>query len=327
MNATMVVDELREWDIGPVIENEPLSRHTSFRIGGPATVYVQPHSETDLIRVLNWVEAQKIPYFILGQGTNVLVSDRGLDAVVISTSRALREIRLEGTRMTAGSGVLLTKLAHKAHQANLKGLEFAISIPGTLGGALVMNAGAHGSEMRHVVDSMLIWEPGTGLRMLDASEAGFAYRQSLFMERNWIAIEAEMVLDSGDSQTILSTMRHFMNYRKTTQPVGHANAGSVFKNPQSDFAGRLIEAVGAKSWHVGDAMVSPAHANFIVNMGQATARDVLTLMRRIRCHVFQRFRVLLRPEIRWIGPGEGGTEGTWENLWYGEGAGLQEPCE
>jgi UDP-N-acetylmuramate dehydrogenase len=327
MNATQVIDALREFNLGTVMENEPLSRHTSFRIGGPATVYVQPSCEADLIQLLNWVHGNQIPYFILGQGTNLLVSDHGLDAVVISTSRALRDVRVEGLRMTAGTGVLLTKLAHKAHQASLKGLEFAVSIPGTLGGALVMNAGAHGSEMVQVVDHIKIWEPGTGLRILNASETGFAYRQSRFMEHHWIAIEASMILKSGNSEEILSTMQHFMNYRKNTQPVGHANAGSVFKNPQPEFAGRLIDGIGAKGWRVGDAIISPVHANFIVNGGRARACDVLALMRRIRCRVFQRYLILLHPELRWIGPGEGGGEGTWENLWYGEGAGLQEPCE
>ena len=314
-------------DIGIVRINEPLSKHTSFRIGGPATVYVQPGSEAHLVKVLNWMEENGIPYFILGQGTNILVSDQGVDAVVISTSRALREMRVEGLRMTAGTGILLTKLAHKARQAGLQGLEFAVSIPGTLGGALVMNAGAHGSEMVQVVESVKIWEPGSGLRILAASEAGFSYRKSSFMEKRWIALEASMLLRPGESELILNTMRQFMNYRKKTQPVGHANAGSVFKNPQPEFAGRLIEDIGAKGWRVGDAMVSPVHANFIVNGGRATARDVLSLMRRIRCHVFQRHSILLRPEVRWIGPREGGGDGTWENLWYGEGAGLKEPCE
>ncbi len=327
MNASLVIKELRQWDVGTVLENEPLSRHTSFRIGGPASVYVQPHSEEHLVRLLDWVYSHQIPYFILGQGTNILVSDRGFEAVVISTSRALRYVRVERERIEAGSGVLLTKLAHKAHQAGLQGLEFAVSIPGTLGGALVMNAGAHGSEMRNLVEQISIWEPGTGVRILRGNEAGFDYRQSQFMMHQWIALRAVMKLAVGDMPVILNNMRHFMDYRKRTQPVGNANAGSVFKNPQPNYAGRLIESIGAKGWYVGDAMVSPVHANFIVNRGSASACDVLILMRRIRCHVFQRHNILLRPEVRWIGPGEGGTEGTWENLWYREGGGLQAPCE
>ncbi|PSR30010.1 MAG: UDP-N-acetylenolpyruvoylglucosamine reductase [Sulfobacillus thermosulfidooxidans] len=327
MNASEIATELRQWDIGPVLENEPLSRHTSFRIGGPASVYVQPNSQEDLIQILNWVDQHQIPFFVLGQGTNVLVSDLGLDAVVISTSRALRHILVDQERIVAGAGVLLTKLAHKAHQAALQGLEFAVSIPGTLGGALVMNAGAHGSEMRNIVEQIRVWEPGYGIKTLSATDAGFEYRRSQFMVRHWIALEASMTLKHGDMHAILDNMRHFMDYRKRTQPVGDANAGSVFKNPHPDYAGRLIESIGAKGWHVGDAVVSPVHANFIVNRGKAKARDVLTLMRRIRCHVFQRYHIVLRPEVRWIGPGEGGTEGTWENLWYGEGGGLQEPCE
>ncbi len=315
MDIDLAANSLQKMAAGIVLTAEPLSRHTSFRIGGPAAVYVQPDSKEALVRALNWVHGQGLPYFVLGQGTNVLVSDAGLDAVVISTARALRYVNVEDKIMVAGAGVLLTKLAHRAHRSSLAGMEFAISIPGTLGGALVMNAGAHGSEMRNIVQEIVVWQPGMGLRTLTGEDAEFSYRHSGFMTHRWIAIEAKIMLPDGEPNKILENMRHFMEYRKKTQPVGDPNAGSIFKNPLPDYAGRLIEEIGAKDWREGDAQVSPVHANFIVNRGKATAHDVLNLMRRIRAEVSLHFGVTLRPEVRWIGQGEGGIGATWENLW------------
>lgn len=327
MDFAPIEEALRTLNVGPVRAREPLSRHTSYRIGGPAAVYLEPETEAGVVAALNWLGQARVPYFILGQGTNVLVSDRGVAAVVVSTSRGLKEVRIEGRRMVAGSGVLLTKLSHLAERAGLSGLEFAISIPGTLGGALVMNAGAHGSAMVEVVTSVKVWDPAVGVHEISAAEAEFEYRHSRFQRTPWIALAATMELKERERAAIHETMRHFMEVRLKTQPVGEPNAGSVFKNPTPLFAGRLIESIGAKGWRVGDAQVSTLHANFIINLGQARAIDVLQLMRRIRAVVYQRYHVILRPEVRWIGPGEGGTNATWENLWFEEGAGLTEPCE
>ncbi len=322
-----IARDLRSLKLGAVLDEEPLSRHTSYRIGGPARVYLEPTTEDGVVTSLEWLKNRNIPYFILGQGTNVLVSDRGVQAVVISTSRGLKDCSISGTTVEAGSGVLLTKLSHLAERSGLAGLEFAISIPGTLGGALVMNAGAHGSAMVKVVKSVRVWDPVAGVHQISADEAEFEYRQSRFQRYPWIALSAEMVLALGDHDHIRQTMRHFMAQRKSTQPVGEPNAGSVFKNPTPLYAGQLIERVGAKGWRIGDAEVSSLHANFITNVGQAKASEVLHLMRRIRCVVYQRYHVILRPEVRWIGPGEGGARATWENLWFEEGVGLREPCE
>ncbi len=325
MEAELVVAALRSMEIGQVKIGEPLHRHTSFRIGGPAAVFVEPEALTGIVKVLDWVRDQNIPYFIIGQGTNILVSDDGVEAVVIWTSRGLREVEMDGPVIRAGSGVLLTKLCRVAERAQLTGLEFAISIPGTLGGALVMNAGAHGGSMVEIVDDVLVWDAVGGVRRIPAHEAQFQYRQSRFMNKPWIALEATLRLKPGDAAEIRQKVQHNMEYRKKSQPVGDANAGSIFKNPLPEYAGRLIEAIGAKGWHEGDAEVSSVHANFIVNTGKARARDVLELMRRIRRRVHCETGILLRPEVRWIGPGEGGADATWENLWYGEGAGLMEP--
>jgi len=317
-----IIAELRTMAVGTVRVDEPLSRHTSFRIGGPARVFVEPEDMNGVIQVLDWIRDRHLPYFIIGQGTNILVSDRGVDAIVVSTSRGLRQIVVEPPRIQAGSGVLLTKLCHVAARHHLAGLEFAISIPGTLGGALVMNAGAHGSSMVDVVATVLVWDQAVGVHRIDGAEAEFQYRQSRFMHQSWIALEAELVLTPDDPERIRERMAHNMAYRMKSQPVGEPNAGSVFKNPLPEYAGRLIESVGAKGWREGDAQVSPMHANFIVNTGHARAVDVLRLMRRVRRAVYQQTGIVLRPEVRWIGPGEGGTDTTWENLWYAEGGGL-----
>ncbi len=325
MDVERVATALRSMEVGEVKTGEPLSRHTSFRIGGPAAVFVDPKHLDGIVAVLDWVRDEHLPYFIIGQGTNILVSDQGVDAVVISTSRGLKDAEVTPPTIRAGSGVLLTKLCRLAEKAGLAGLEFAISIPGTLGGALVMNAGAHGGAMVEVVESVLVWDAISGVRRISGDEAQFQYRQSRFMHNPWIALEATLRLEPGDPAEIRAKMQHNMEYRKRSQPVGEPNAGSIFKNPLPHYAGQLIQNIGAKGWREGDAMVSELHANFIVNAGQATAHDVLGLMRRIRRRVYQETGVVLRPEVRWIGPGEGGADATWENLWYAEDDGLREP--
>jgi len=325
MDVEPVAEKLRSMGVGEVRTEEPLNRHTSFRIGGPAAVFVEPTHLDGVVRVLDWVHAEHLPYFIIGQGTNILVSDRGVDAVVISTSRGLKETQVTPPTIRAGSGVLLTKLGRLAERAQLSGLEFAISIPGTLGGALVMNAGAHGASMVQVVESVLVWDAVSGVRRIKAQEVEFQYRQSRFMQRPWIALEANLRLMVGDPREIREKMNHNMDYRKKSQPVGEPNAGSIFKNPLPAYAGQLIEAIGAKGWQEGGAAISELHANFIINTDHATGRDVLTLMRRVRRSVYQHKGIILQPEVRWIGPGEGGADATWENLWYAEGEGLMDP--
>lgn len=325
MDVEPAISMLRTMEVGEVRTNEPLSRHTSFRIGGPATIFVEPSTLDGVVRVLDGIRDLHLPYFIIGQGTNILISDQGVDAVVVSTSRGLKEISVTSPIVQAGSGVLLTKLCRVAERAGLMGLEFAISIPGTLGGALVMNAGAHGSSMVEVVESVLVWDAALGVRRVPAHEVEFQYRRSRFMNKPWIALEANLRLKRGDMAQIREKMVHNMEYRKKSQPVGEPNAGSIFKNPEPHYAGQLVEAIGAKGWCQGDAEVSPLHANFIINRGRASARDVLALMRRIRRRIYQEKGIILHPEVRWIGPGEGGANTTWENLWYEEGEGLTEP--
>lgn len=323
---SLVARDLRALAIGRVLEEEPLSRHTSFRIGGPAAVFLEPSGEEEMVTALDWLHLRGIPMVVLGLGTNLLVSDRGVGAVVISSVRSLRQVEFVGHTMRAGTGVGLVRLAHLAEERGFSGLEFAVSIPGTLGGALVMNAGAHGSAMAAVVRRVTIWQPGRGAETLDGAAFEFDYRESRFQRApELVALAAEIELEPADPAAIRARMAHFMEYRKRTQPVGEPNAGSVFKNPAPLYAGKLIDSVGAKGWREGDAEVSSVHANFIINRGRARATEVLALMRRVRRAVYQAYHVVLRPEIRWIGPPEGGAGTSWENLWYAAGEGLTEP--
>ncbi|MBX5467642.1 MAG: UDP-N-acetylmuramate dehydrogenase [Firmicutes bacterium] len=322
----MVARDLERLEVGRVLEEEPLWRHTSFRIGGPAAVFLEPRGEAEMVRALDWLSSRGIPLVILGLGTNLLVSDRGVRAVVVSSVRSLKAVTFSGFRIRAGAGVGLVRLARLAQAKGLSGLEFAVSIPGTLGGALVMNAGAHGSAMAAVVRRVTVWQPLKGAETLDSAAFEFDYRHSRFQKSpEMVALAAELWLEPGDPAAIQARMAHFLEYRLHTQPVGEPNAGSVFKNPAPLFAGQLIDSVGAKGWREGDAEVSTVHANFIVNRGRARAIEVLTLMRRIRRAVYQAYHVLLRPEIRWVGPPEGGAGTSWENLWYAAGEGLTEP--
>ncbi|CAB1128467.1 UDP-N-acetylenolpyruvoylglucosamine reductase [Candidatus Hydrogenisulfobacillus filiaventi] len=324
VTAPLVRDLRRLTDA--VREAEPMARHTTFRIGGPADVYVEPEDRDRLVAVLDYLTARGVPYQVVGQGSNLLVADAGVRGVVVSPVKALRRLDFEGRRARAGAGVLLTQLAHAARRRALAGCEFAVAIPGTLGGGLFMNAGAHGSSLAAVVAAAEVWTPERGVVRLPAAELGLSYRHSRLWEAGWVVLEAWLELEPDSGEAITARMRHVVAVRRRTQPVGHPNAGSVFKNPPQDYAGRLIDAVGAKGWRVGGAEVSSLHANFINNRGGARAADVLCLMRRIRAAVHREYGVILRPEVRWVGPPAGGEGTTWENLWCREDAGWPEPC-
>ena len=294
---------------------ERLARHTSFKIGGPAAAFVEPADEAEAALVARVAFEQGMPLMVVGLGSNLLVSDRGFDGIVLSLARACRAVRRDGTQLAAGAGVSLAKVAHTAAGLELSGVEFAVSIPGTVGGAAVMNAGAHGRSAQDVVQRVRVWDPARGVVVLPRDAMQYAYRMSRAQREPWVVLEVWFDVTPAPRDAIGRTMRDYMEHRRTTQPVGEKNAGSMFKNPPGDFAARLIEAVGAKGWREGGASVSPLHANFIANDGSATARDVLVLMRRVAAAVQERFHTALAPEVRWVGPPEGEDGTTWDNLW------------
>ncbi len=285
-------------DPGRIRRAEPLKRHTSVRIGGPADYLVEVADRHELSRLLRLAGEEALPVYILGSGSNLVVSDEGVRGLVLRLTGEFARIAVDGSTVRVGGGCSLPKLAHQASRRGLGGLEFACAIPGTVGAGLVMNAGAHGGDMAQVVaEATVIWGDGR-MERLCPGEIGFAYRSTRLQGTSAIVAEVVMALRPADRAALEGAMRQHLNRRRATQPLQYPNAGSVFKNPPGDYAGRLIEQAGLKGERVGDAQVSEKHANFIVNLGQATARDVLTLMDRVRSTVERRFGVRLEAEVK-----------------------------
>ncbi|BDG60756.1 UDP-N-acetylmuramate dehydrogenase [Caldinitratiruptor microaerophilus] len=288
---------------GRLREGEPLQRHTTFRIGGPAEFFVTVESPAELSALLSVAREESLPLRVLGNGSNLLVADEGVPGVVVVLGGDLARRRLYGDRVVAGGGHSLPRLALECARRGLGGLEFACAIPGTVGAGLVINAGAHGGDLSQVVTAArVMWRDGRE-EVLEPAALGFGYRTSCLIDTGAIVTEVEMRLEPADPAALMERVRRYLEHRRATQPTGVPNAGSIFKNPPGDHAGRLIEQAGCKGWRQGDAQVSPRHANFIVNLGHATASDVLVLARRVRDQVRDRFGVCLEPEVRLWGLG------------------------
>ena len=285
---------------GLVRRDEPLAKHTTFRIGGPADLWVECEDVDALSRVIEVLDAESVPWAVLGRGSNVLASDRGVEGAIIVLGGGFRRHRVGADHLIAGAGATLAVLVQEAFSRGLGGLEFAVGIPGTLGGALAMNAGSREEWIGSVVGAVTLFVPGEGLRSVHGEEIEWGYRFAGY-PLNGIIVEATLVLSSGDIDVIRTSMEASLSRRKRSQPLGMPNAGSVFVNPPGDSAGRLIEEAGLKGTRVGGASVSEVHANFIVNCGGATATDVLVLVERIREAVRQTHGVELTPEVRTIG--------------------------
>ncbi len=282
-------------------ENEPLAKHTSFRIGGPASLFLTPcgaEALADTVRILR--EAEE-PYFIMGNGTNLLAADEGYRGAVISLGKNMSAIRIEGTSVTAEAGALLSKIAAEALRASLTGFEFAAGIPGSLGGACIMNAGAYGGEMKDILTSCLVLTKDGDVRTAAGDELGLGYRHSSLMERGDIVLSAELTLEDGQAEAIRDKMEDLKKRRLDKQPLELPSAGSTFKRPEGYFAGKLIMDAGLRGAREGGAAVSEKHCGFIVNDGGASAEDVLRLMERVRRTVYEQFGVLLEPEVRLLG--------------------------
>lgn len=293
---------------GEVRQNEPMSNHTSFRIGGPADALVTPADRDDLAALLGEVRERNIPYAVLGGGTNLLVRDGGFRGVIISLKRlntieASREYRSLGGSFAvvrADAGAALAKLLSYAAERGLTGLEFAAGIPGTVGGALCMNAGTAQGEIGDAVDSVTLLGPAGDLLVRHRDEMRFGYRTAN-VPAGHIVLDTTVILRHGDAGKIKAQVKQLLEQRKERQPWGLPNAGSVFKNPMDEAAGKLIESAGLKGLAIGGAQISDKHANFIVNLGNARAADVLALMDAIREKVLEMHRIRLEPEIKIIG--------------------------
>ncbi len=286
---------------GKVLVNEPMSSHTTFRIGGPADYFVAPENTEALQKILKVCKDAKIPYFILGNGSNLLVGDKGFRGVVIQLYKNLSEIRIEGTKITAQAGAMLIRVAKEAAKAGLTGLEFASGIPGTIGGAMVMNAGAYGGEMKDVVTAVTVLTGDGEVVTLTGEAMNFCYRGSVIEEKGYIVLEAVMELKARNQEEIQSRMEELSVQRKTKQPIEYPSAGSTFKRPEGYFAGKLIMDAGLRGLKVGGAQVSEKHCGFVINAGGATAADVMELIRKVSETVEKQFGVMLEPEVKRIG--------------------------
>lgn len=294
-------EKIRDYLPDMTVERDvPMSRHTSFRIGGPARRMAFPESREQLVILLGLAEECGIRPFLLGRGTNLLVSDRGLDTLVIKTAERMTSIRrLDDVTLEADVGVLLSRLAVYAQQAGLAGLEFAHGIPGSLGGAVCMNAGAYGGEMKQVLRSAAVLFPEEGIRTLSCEELKLSYRHSLLTEHpEAVVLYAEFALTPGDPEQIRETMRTLMAKRKASQPLEWPSAGSTFKRPEGHFAGTLIDQCGLKGLTVGGAQVSEKHAGFLINRGGATFADMTELIRQVQQRVLVETGVTLEPEVK-----------------------------
>ncbi|MDS1029578.1 UDP-N-acetylmuramate dehydrogenase [Bacillota bacterium LX-D] len=282
--------------------NEPLKKHTTWRIGGPADLLIFPKCKEDIIAVLQFSNEQQLPLYILGNGSNVLVLDKGVRGIVLKTC-GLNSLNVNGEIIKAGAGVLLPHLAKVALEHSLSGLEFIAGIPGTVGGAVTMNAGAYGSTIGNVLQSIQVTDLTGKVFTLNREEANFTYRSSSIKDLGYIVLEAEFILKHGNKEQISHVMQLNMESRKKKQPLNLPNAGSTFVNPPGYAAGYLIEQVGAKGLKKGGAQVSEKHANFIVNYDHASAKDVLELIAQVKDRVYQRYGIHLQTEIKVLGEG------------------------
>ncbi|MDO4476169.1 MAG: UDP-N-acetylmuramate dehydrogenase [Lachnospiraceae bacterium] len=284
-----------------LLVNEPMSRHTTFRIGGLADVLITPCDETALADAIRICREHGTAYTLIGNGSNLLVSDQGYRGVVMEIGRNMSRIEVEGRCMKAQAGALLISLARQAKEHALTGLEFASGIPGTLGGGVIMNAGAYGGEMKDVIRSVRVMNNDLEIFEVSGEEMDFGYRTSRAQKEGWIILGAGLELAQGDEEAITARMNELKQQRVTKQPLDFPSAGSTFKRPEGYFAGKLIMDAGLKGYRVGDAMVSEKHAGFVVNAGQATAAQVHQLMTDVTRIVEEKYGVTLEPEVKRLG--------------------------
>ncbi|MBH0333495.1 UDP-N-acetylmuramate dehydrogenase [Brevibacillus brevis] len=298
-----IADELMQAGIEKVWTDEPLANHTTWRIGGPADLLIQPKDKASLQKALQIIHRHEIPWSVIGRGSNLLVRDRGIRGAVLKVAEGLSHCEFKGEEVCVGAGYSMIRLAVETGKMGLTGMEFAGGIPGTVGGAVYMNAGAHGSDLsRILIDAEILFENGES-KVLSNEELSFSYRTSLLQKQKGIVLEARFQLRTGDRKEIAATLAVNKERRRNTQPLQMPCAGSVFRNPPNDHAGRLIEAAGLKGYQIGGAQVSEKHSNFIVNCGGATAADVLTLINHVRSTILEKNGIDLHPEVLVVGEG------------------------
>ena len=297
-----VIEELRE--LVPkkdILLDELMSRHTTFRTGGPASLFLRPEDEMAVLCVVKFLRSNECPFFILGNGSNLLVSDKGYDGVVISLEN-LNDVHIEGdTTIVAEAGVLNSAIASLARDNSLAGFEFAAGIPGTIGGAMIMNAGAYGGEMKDIVESVRVITPDGVVAIISGSDCDFGYRTSALKRDGFVVTSARLALVKGDQTAIAEGMKELALKRKEKQPLEYPSAGSTFKRPEGYFAGKLIEDAGLRGFAVGGAQVSEKHCGFVINKDNATSTDIYNLILEVKKRVYESSGVTLEPEVVMLG--------------------------
>lgn len=283
-----------------VLKDEPMSRHTTFRIGGPADYFVCPDRE-QIAAVLAVAKKCGMAITVIGNGSNLLVGDKGIRGLVVEIGSAMNQIMVDKNHITAGAGALLSQVAAKAAAAELGGMEFAAGIPGSVGGAVTMNAGAYGGEMKDILRTVTVLTPEGELKTLDVSEMDLSYRHSCVPEQQYIVLEAEIELGYKPEEEIRAQMEELRNKRIEKQPLEYPSAGSTFKRPEGYFAGKLIMDAGLRGYRVGDAQVSEKHCGFVINRKNASAQEVRQLMQDVQHKVKAQFGVMLEPEVKMLG--------------------------
>ncbi|MGE6631296.1 UDP-N-acetylmuramate dehydrogenase [Bacillus sp. NPDC077027] len=297
-----IIKELNDAHVGKVLANEPLANHTTMKIGGPADILVIPRDIAAVKAVMDIVKNHHLNWTVIGRGSNLLVLDKGIRGVVLKLGAGLDHLTIDGEELTVGGGYSVVRLATSISKKGLSGLEFAAGIPGSIGGAVYMNAGAHGSDMsRILVKARILFEDGT-IDWLTKDEMNFSYRTSILQkERPGVVLEAVFKLEQDDREKITKKMQQNKNYRKETQPYNHPCAGSIFRNPLPEYAGQLVEKANLKGYQIGGAKISDMHGNFIVNAGGATAHDVIELIQFIQKKIKEDYDVEMHTEVEIIG--------------------------
>ncbi|MEH7106857.1 UDP-N-acetylmuramate dehydrogenase [Bacillus sp. JJ1764] len=297
-----IMKELQDLNIGKIKQNELLAHHTTIKIGGPADLFIEPSSVENLAKVMEVINRHKIPWRAIGRGSNLLVSDKGIEGAIIKLGAGMDSLEINETTITVGGGHSLVSLSTLISKRGLSGLEFASGIPGSVGGAVYMNAGAHGSDISNILTrAHVLFDDGV-MEWLSNEEMAFSYRTSILQKkRPGIVVEAVFQLESGDKKLIVSQMQKNKDYRKETQPWNYPCAGSIFRNPTPNYAGKLIESAGLKGFSIGGAKISEMHGNFIVNAGNATAGDVLALIQHVKDTIFNLYQIKMETEVEIIG--------------------------
>ena len=284
-----------------VLLDEPMKQHTTFRVGGNADYFVMPRSAEEVKNIVALCKEADMPYYILGNGSNLLVGDKGYRGVIIQIYKEMNHIRIDGDKVIAQAGALLSRVGTATLEAELTGFEFAAGIPGTVGGAVVMNAGAYGGEMKDIIASATVLTQDGDIITINKEDLELGYRTSVIAKKGYVVLEAEYQLQKGAKEAIRARVDELKVQRVTKQPLEYPSAGSTFKRPEGYFAGKLIQDAGLRGFQVGGAEVSEKHCGFVINKDQATAADIQELMRQVSDKVMQEFGVKLEPEVKTLG--------------------------